>query len=215
MIRQLNPQSEKLNIQEKVMLNKVLRNLTYILPHLNENLGHVVPPGEFLVEGMLAYADGTNWDPGSGQGLYRYTGSAWSLIDGVAVSLTSASANLSGDVTLTNANTFYDGPSVSLAAGTWHVTGAVLLQTSNGSPTNITAKLWNGTTVAHSGETMMPATNGLDCINLSDVLTLTGTETWKISAATTGTGATGVILAACPHNGAGNNASYIHAVKIA
>ena len=23
--------------------------------------------------GMLAYADGTQWDPGSGEGLYRYT----------------------------------------------------------------------------------------------------------------------------------------------
>jgi hypothetical protein len=28
-------------------------------------------------EGMLAIADGTNWNPGSGQGLYEYRASAW------------------------------------------------------------------------------------------------------------------------------------------
>ena len=27
--------------------------------------------------GMIAYADGTDWDPGSGQGVYYYDGSAW------------------------------------------------------------------------------------------------------------------------------------------
>ena len=33
-------------------------------------------------EGDLRYADGTNWDPGSGAGLYRYTAAAWVLIMG-------------------------------------------------------------------------------------------------------------------------------------
>ena len=28
-------------------------------------------------EGMLRYADGTNWDPGSGKGVYVYDGSTW------------------------------------------------------------------------------------------------------------------------------------------
>lgn len=28
-------------------------------------------------EGMLYGADGTNWDPGSGQGVYSYYGGAW------------------------------------------------------------------------------------------------------------------------------------------
>ena len=27
--------------------------------------------------GSLVYADGTDWDPGSGEGVYVYTGSAW------------------------------------------------------------------------------------------------------------------------------------------
>lgn len=28
-------------------------------------------------EGLVVYADGTDWDPGSGKGLYQYDGSAW------------------------------------------------------------------------------------------------------------------------------------------
>lgn len=30
--------------------------------------------------GMLAIADGTSWNPGSGAGLYRHDGSAWVFI---------------------------------------------------------------------------------------------------------------------------------------
>jgi hypothetical protein len=28
-------------------------------------------------EGMVVYADGTNWDPGAGKGAYEYRGAAW------------------------------------------------------------------------------------------------------------------------------------------
>ena len=28
-------------------------------------------------DGMLVYADGTNWDPGNGEGFYGYFGAAW------------------------------------------------------------------------------------------------------------------------------------------
>lgn len=30
--------------------------------------------------GMVAYADGTNWDPGSGEGLYVYKSGGWTFI---------------------------------------------------------------------------------------------------------------------------------------
>jgi hypothetical protein len=33
-------------------------------------------------DGMVVYADGTNWNPGSGEGLYRYGGGAWNIIGG-------------------------------------------------------------------------------------------------------------------------------------
>lgn len=28
-------------------------------------------------EGMIRFADGTDWDPGSGRGLYQYVSTAW------------------------------------------------------------------------------------------------------------------------------------------
>ena len=30
--------------------------------------------------GMIVYADGTTWDPGSGRGIYVYKGSSWVLL---------------------------------------------------------------------------------------------------------------------------------------
>lgn len=40
---------------------------------------HVAPDKQ--TNGLLAYADGTNWNPGSGRGLYQYrTGTGWVFI---------------------------------------------------------------------------------------------------------------------------------------
>jgi hypothetical protein len=44
----------------------------WISPILNRDLGAFEPSPEFLYDGLLAYADGTNWNPGSGKGYYRY-----------------------------------------------------------------------------------------------------------------------------------------------
>lgn len=33
-----------------------------------------------LKEGMVANADGTNWNPGSGAGLYEYIGGSWNKL---------------------------------------------------------------------------------------------------------------------------------------
>lgn len=62
------------NIQ---VLNDLLSQLVWLLPALNDSVGQVEPTANFLRAGALAYADGFNWNPGSGQGLYYYTGSAW------------------------------------------------------------------------------------------------------------------------------------------
>lgn len=35
---------------------------------------------ERVEEGMVVYADGTDWNPGSGEGIYKYQSGAWSLI---------------------------------------------------------------------------------------------------------------------------------------
>ena len=35
-----------------------------------------------LYNGLVAYADGTNWNPGDGRGLYLYNGNDWELLSG-------------------------------------------------------------------------------------------------------------------------------------
>lgn len=61
-------------------------------------------------QGMLRYADGVAWDPGSGDGLYVYDGSAWSI---VALSmplsiLTIDDANYSFDIVSSNPRMTWD-----------------------------------------------------------------------------------------------------------
>jgi hypothetical protein len=47
--------------------------------HVRFKVLHEEPAHVF--EGLVVIADGTNWDPGSGYGLYRYTGSAtWDFV---------------------------------------------------------------------------------------------------------------------------------------
>jgi len=36
---------------------------------------HIAPPKPR--EGMVRFADGTDWNPGSGAGIYEYRGAAW------------------------------------------------------------------------------------------------------------------------------------------
>lgn len=33
-----------------------------------------------LYDGLVAYADGSNWNPGSGEGPYQYYGAAWHFL---------------------------------------------------------------------------------------------------------------------------------------
>ena len=33
-----------------------------------------------LYNGLIAYADGTNWNPGSGRGFYGYANGAWTFL---------------------------------------------------------------------------------------------------------------------------------------
>lgn len=35
---------------------------------------------EKTIEGMIVLADGVNWNPGSGQGMYRYQGGSWKFV---------------------------------------------------------------------------------------------------------------------------------------
>lgn len=48
------------------------------IPHIVLVPQNVAPTK--LFEGMIVNADGTNWNPGSGAGLYEYIGSAWNKL---------------------------------------------------------------------------------------------------------------------------------------
>lgn len=38
------------------------------------------PTGDDLYDGVMVYADGTSWNPGSGEGLYAYYNAAWNKL---------------------------------------------------------------------------------------------------------------------------------------
>lgn len=68
-------------------------------------------------DGMLKYADGTNWDPGSGEGFYGYRAGAWRALEAAAATvpdpLTIGTLRLTatGDVTLAStSHAFQIGP---------------------------------------------------------------------------------------------------------
>lgn len=67
--------------EERVLLNRLFDSLMWQSPIVNpDSLGQVEPPANYLREGLLAYANGTDWDPKSldvPAGLYRYDGSVW------------------------------------------------------------------------------------------------------------------------------------------
>jgi uncharacterized protein YhdP len=124
---------------------------------------------------------------------------------------------LSADVTMTTANTFYDGPSTALTAGTWLLNGSVDLQTtSTSSAVNFTCKLWDGTTVGSAGFSAIGATSSAAVKNVQMALTgiasPSGSATWKISC--TSTTASQLIKAAPSSNSPGNYASTLVAVRI-
>lgn len=68
------------------------RTLEYIYDELLQisNILRMVEEGHYMPvlhnaprrprEGMLAIADGTDWDPGAGKGLYEYRNGAWAKL---------------------------------------------------------------------------------------------------------------------------------------
>lgn len=62
-------------------LNEVIKNLSAIDPSINKRCGKVSPESNMVRAGKLAYADGTTWNPGSGEGIYyRTQAGAWAKL---------------------------------------------------------------------------------------------------------------------------------------
>jgi len=58
--------------------NEILQALWYAIEDLQNSLQVVQhKPPDKVREGMYRLADGTDWDPGSGAGLYLYLSGAW------------------------------------------------------------------------------------------------------------------------------------------
>ena len=155
---------------------------------------------------ITARADGLIpiWDAAMGTHVY-----------GISGALSNSNNQITADVTLTNANTFYDGPSLALTEGTWLLIGSV--QTEPGvNGAGVTAKLWDGTTVAHMNTSTFETGVYPSPVPLVGVAVVgSGGATWKISVATTNAG--GKILRTAPFNATGgtNKASTLVAVQIA
>jgi len=84
------PASNVLSYEQQVaVLNKALETLQFFSPLLNPKVGQAVPGANYLRAGLIAYADGTNWDPaGDGtEGYFWYDGSAWQRFAPSAVGL--------------------------------------------------------------------------------------------------------------------------------
>jgi hypothetical protein len=148
-------------------------------------------------------ADGTVLTADSGQS----KGAKWA-----PPSLSSVSGQLTGDVTMANANQFYDGPSVSLAAGTWLLNSTVTFDGVSGQ--ELTAKLWDGTTVAAAAQ-MRSGSSQLFAISLTAIVSPGTTTTYKVSMAANSTGFS--IKASPSQNGTGctNKASTLTGIRIA
>lgn len=115
------------------------------------------------------------------------------------------------DVTLST--TYADGPAVTLSVGTWLLIGKVVFHNGSGGVDGIWCKLWDGTTVADSAESVTSHTHRITVPLCAVVVVAAGTPTWKISARTSTTGS--LMIRAMSTFPEGNNASRLVAVKIA
>lgn len=161
-------------------------------------------------EGLMVYADGTQWNPGDGEGLYLYKNAAWRRLQdsapaagvtsidsttgaftlsyglvqssqALSVSLTRSSTTLGANVALNATGSYFDILSLSLAAGTWLVTATALANDSATSAAILT-RLYDGTnTYASSATYSNNLTRGV-AVTISAIITLGSTTIVKLQA---------------------------------
>jgi len=129
-----------------------------------------------------------------------------------AGSLSSSMTQLSGNVTMTTAGTWYDGPvTAALATGTWLLVASIAMSSaSNGTQT---AQIRDSSGTTYASAVGFCVAGGNNTLAMTAIVTGNGTLTFKASATSQING--NLILAAAGFNGVGNNVSTIVAVKIA
>lgn len=112
---------------------------------VTQEINFIVPPGLVL----LTFYVGT---PPINPVQYNYQGAAASVVP----NLNPITGSISGDIPIAGGSGFVDGPSVAQgsAGGTWFATGTVTILAT--SLTNVTIKLWDGTSVISSSAVRPP-----------------------------------------------------------
>lgn len=126
-------------------------------------------------------------------------------------SLTSSMNQLAADVNIT-AGTWADGPTLTLAAGTWLLIASITIDYASGA-ISAELRIYDGTTTYASDEGFMSAATAAVALSCAAIVTPAGSTTFKAQGNSSSTNSK--IKAAVPHNGVGNNASTLVAVKIA
>ena len=131
-------------------------------------------------------------------------------------SITNASDALTGNVTLTANNTFYDGPSVSLAAGTWLVIFHANYTRAATGVSQVTARITDNTNHYASQNSYHASVSGITLsFAMSAIITLGSTTTIKGQMATSSGNANALMRAAVNNNASGDTATIINAIRLA
>lgn len=137
---------------------------------------------------------------------------------GAGFTVTAVTVFLTGDVTMTNANTFYDGPTTAtLVSGAKYAVSGHINLLAGGTSSNFTCKIWDGTTAYASGEQRPVGTTINSLVEVSFpafAYSVANTNALKISCADGNTGST--IQATVTHNTTGltNLASWITVMRV-
>ena len=146
--------------------------------------------------------------------LFTYYDGVWIQLSGTAA-LSFANTNLTTDVTLAVAGTYYDGPGVTLAAGTWLINAQVTVKHTKNDNVVFVARLSTGSTHYSSTEVHLHNKNpNLGNINMSTIVTLSTSTSIKIQATCNHSTSDCYMVAATTNYGSGNNATQISAIRI-
>lgn len=163
-------------------------------------------------------SQGTTWYDSSTAKQFVYYGTAWVELGnsqipigaqglqgttGTSGILSSTSSYLSGNVSMINANTFYNGPSLTLNAGTYYITGVSNIQSATNTTMKVTTKLYNGSTTAYGSSETLTLAAGAGIVGISNssihaLVTLASTTTIFLGSASTA--ASSIMLATVPDN---------------